>query len=188
MPAYIGIAMASVGLISVPAQLAGYREAGILRRFRASSIPRWVVFGSQAILALIVMTVTGAVMVGAAAAGYGLGRPESIGTCAIAILLGACAVIALGLGLGTLLPSVRAAQLAGMILFFLSLLLSGAGPPPEMMTAALNRVADFLPMTHVIRLIQGPWLNFGWDYTAMWVVLAMTAISVGLVMRFSNFR
>jgi ABC-2 type transport system permease protein len=184
--AYIGIAMAAVGLISVPAQLAGYREAGVLRRFRASSIPRWVIFASQMIFALIVVAITGTLMVIATALVYGLEKPESIGACAIAISLGALCVIVLGLCLGTLLPSARAAQLAGMILFFLSLLLSGAGPPPELLGDGLNTVANLLPLTHVIRLIQDPWLGSGWNNTAMSIVLGITFVSAGLMMLFSR--
>ena len=44
--AYIGLVLATTGLITLPAHLAGYRDRGVLRRFRASSMPAWSVLGS----------------------------------------------------------------------------------------------------------------------------------------------
>ena len=125
-------------------------------------------------------------MVSTTAFVYGLSPPGSIGACLIAILLGALCVVSLGLCLGTLLRSARAAQLAGLILFFLSLLLSGAGPPPEMLGTGLNSVAELLPLTHVIRLIQDPWLGFGWNNHEMFIVLGIMAASLYFTSRFSK--
>jgi ABC-2 type transport system permease protein len=51
------------------------------------------------------------------------------------------------------------------------LLLSGAGPPPEVMTSAMRSIAGALPLTHAIRLLQDPWLGFPWTATALAAVL-----------------
>ncbi|MDQ4052240.1 MAG: histidine kinase, partial [Actinomycetota bacterium] len=48
--------------------------------------------------------------------------------------------------LGTLLPSARAAQAIGLLLFFPSFLLGVGGPPPEAMSESLRAVADVLPL------------------------------------------
>ncbi|HEX6146173.1 MAG TPA: ABC transporter permease, partial [Acidimicrobiia bacterium] len=45
VPAYLALVAASVGLISLPTQLAGNRERGVLKRYRASSMPAWAVVG-----------------------------------------------------------------------------------------------------------------------------------------------
>ena len=47
VPGYIALAAAAVGLIMIPAHLASYRERGVLRRFRAASIPASTVFAAQ---------------------------------------------------------------------------------------------------------------------------------------------
>ncbi len=39
VPAYVALVTASVGLISVPAHMAGNRERGVLKRYHASSMP-----------------------------------------------------------------------------------------------------------------------------------------------------
>ena len=38
VPAYVGLVMAAVGLLSMPVRLATYRERGVLRQFRAGGV------------------------------------------------------------------------------------------------------------------------------------------------------
>jgi len=40
-------------------------------------------------------------------------------------------------------------------------LLSGGGPPPDVMSAPMRRIADVLPLTHAISAIRDPWLDDG---------------------------
>ena len=61
VPAYIGLVLSSIGVISMPVHLAGYREQGVIRRFRASSIAMWSVFGAQ-IAVNFVIAVLGAIL------------------------------------------------------------------------------------------------------------------------------
>jgi ABC-2 type transport system permease protein len=70
---------------------------------------------------------------------------------------------ALGVFLGAVLPTARAAQGLGMILFFVMLILGGAGPPREVMTDAMGYVGDATPLWHAILLLQDPWLGLGWN-------------------------
>jgi ABC-2 type transport system permease protein len=37
MPSYFGLVMMAIGTVALPVHIAGYRERGVLRRFRASS-------------------------------------------------------------------------------------------------------------------------------------------------------
>ena len=63
--------------------------------------------------------------------------------------------------LGTLLPSARAAQAIGLMLFFPSFLLGVGGPPPEAMSDTLRNVADVLPLALANEAIREPWLGLG---------------------------
>jgi len=186
--AYIGTVISAVGLISLPVHIAGYREAGVLRRFRASSISKWCVIGSQIIISMVIIVVSCAVLMIATTFAYDLKIPESIGTVVAAVLLGALTFTVLGSFLGTILPTPRAAQLAGLILFFVMLLLSGAGPPPELMGDTLTSVAKLLPLTHVVKLIQDPWLGLGWNHTELQIVLGILVTSGLLALRFFKWE
>ena len=186
--AYIGTVISAVGLISLPVHIASYREAGVLRRFRASSISKWGVFGSQIIISLVVIVLSSTVLIIATALAYDLKTPESIPAVVAAVLLGALTFAVLGVFLGTVLPTPRAAQLAGLILFFMMLLLSGAGPPSELLGDTLNSVANLLPLTHVVKLIQDPWLGFGWNRTELLIVLGILVTSGVLASRFFKWE
>ena len=97
-----------------------------------------------------------------------------------AYLLTAVSFAALGALLGFVLPTARTAQGLGVLLFFVFMMLGGAGPPKEVLPATLSRIADGIPVTHAGALVRGPWTGAGWDGSALLVVVAMLVLSLGL--------
>ena len=79
-----------------------------------------------------------------------------------------------------MLPGARAAPGAGIILWFVMMMVGGAGPPPEVIGATLRAVAQVTPLHHVVTLIQDPWLGFGWNWTETVVILAIAVACTGL--------
>jgi ABC-2 type transport system permease protein len=59
-------------------------------------------------------------------------------------------------------------------------MLSGAGPPPEVLSPAMTRFADFLPLTHLIVALQDPWLGKGINWAELGI-LAGIAVAAGAV-------
>ena len=49
-------------------------------------------------------------------------------------------------------------------------MLSGAGPPKEVMTEAMRVFSDLLPLTYVIEMLQDPWLGFAWNPVPIGIV------------------
>ena len=177
LPAYIGLAITSVGVIGIPAHLAGYREAGVLRRFRASSVSVWGLLGSQIAVAFVIAVVSSALLGVMTVLAFDVSAPESVAGVAGAFALSTLSFAALGFLLGALLPTSRSAQLAGLMLFFVMMLISGSGPPREVLGTALQRVADVMPLTHVVVLLQDPWHGLGWNLTEMGVVAGILVVS-----------
>lgn len=176
-PAYVGLAVAGFVLIALPAHLVEYRETGVLRRLQASGVPRGVVLLSQLGAALVIATAGVVLLLAAALLFAEASLPAAAGLFLLAYLLGAVALTAVGLVLGTVLPTARAAQAVGLLLWFTMLFLSGAGPPPEVLPGALRTLGDWLPFTPVVRLLQEPWLTGGWATRQSVVVLAVAAAS-----------
>jgi ABC-2 type transport system permease protein len=87
---------------------------------------------------------------------------------------------ALGILLGSLMPTARAAQGLGVLLFFVFMMLGGAGPPREVLPAAMGRIGDVLPMTHAARLVRDPWLTETWDWGALAVMVGILVASAAL--------
>lgn len=175
VPAYIGLATASLGLVALPVHLAGYRERGILKRFRASDVPLWSVLGGQVASTVVAGLAGSLVLWVAAVLTYRVALPvQPLLVCA-AFFFAALCFGAVGVLLGTLLPTARAAQGAGVILWFVMMMVSGPGPPIEVLNGTLRTVAGALPLRHVVLLLQDPWLGFGWNWAEMLVVLCITA-------------
>lgn len=183
VPAYFGVVAMSVGLIMLPTRLTAYRTGGVLRRFRASLVPIWVVLGSQ-VLAAVVLGGVGAALVWACAdLVYDVRVPASVWEVALGFLLTSAAFAAIGALLGAALPSTRAAQGAGLMLFFVMLFLSGAGPPTEVMSDRMRAIADFLPLTYAIDVMQKGWNDAGWDGAGFIVLGGITVVAGWLALR-----
>jgi ABC-2 type transport system permease protein len=173
--AYIGVVIAAIGLVMLPVHLASYRERGVLRRFDVSRYPRWALPAAWIIVAMVITIVAIAVLLVTGHLVYGLPEPDNLLGVVIGTLLGAFAFISIGLGMA--LPSARSAQGLGMLLFFPFFLLGGAGPPPDAMGDPMSSIANVVPLTHVVRSIQEPWLDLGSPTGHIAVLAALVALA-----------
>jgi ABC-2 type transport system permease protein len=188
MPSYYGLIMMAIGTVALPVHLTGYRERGVLRRFRASSFSVWSVLGSQLLVSFI-MVVAGSILVTILGkVSYAPDWPVNVGLLLVAFVLGTVCFTCFGIFLGAILPSTRSAQGVGMLLFFIMMILGGAGPPPEVMTGAMQVIGEITPLHWVIYMLQNPWFGFEWHTFASLIVLGVTVVSAGLAARFFRWE
>lgn len=178
VPAYVALVAAAVGVVALPVHLASYREQGVFRRFRAAGLRVWSLLAAELAVVAALAIVGGALVGLAAALAYDNRRPGAVIGVVGVFALVTTTFAALGVLLGAVLPGPRAAQGAGAILFFSMMMLGGAGPPPEVMSPVMSALADGLPLTHAVRLLQDPWLGFAWEW---WSFLALLGFLVGSV-------
>lgn len=187
VPAYIALVAASVGLITLPTQLASNRERGVLKRYRASSMPAWAVIGSQVGVTFLISAVSALILVLAAIPVYDVTGPTSTLTVLAGFAVAALAFSSIGVLLGALLPSSRSAQALGVLLWFVMLMVGGAGPPPEVLTGAMNTVGEFTPLHYAIRALQDGWLGLDAGYS--WLVVGvLTLACAGAAVRFFRWE
>ncbi len=178
--AYVSLVAATAGVLSLPVHLAGYREQGVLRRFRASAVRPAALVGAHMAVTVVFATAGAVLLAIMSVVAYDAALPEDWVGVVAAYLLTAVSFAGLGALLGFLLPTARAAQGLGVLLFFVFMMLGGAGPPKEVLPATLSHVADGIPVTHAGELVRGPWVGEGWDGRALLFMLAMLAASLGL--------
>ncbi len=170
VPAYVALVVASVCVISIPTHLAGNRERGVLKRFHASSVTVWAVAGAEVLVALTLAVASALILILAAGLVYDFSSPNSpLAVVGVFVYL-TVGFAALGVFLGAVLPTARAAQAVGMLLWFVMLFLGGAGPPPEVLTDAMRAVSDVTPLWHAVQVMHDVWL--GLDAGLSWLVFS----------------
>lgn len=185
---YVGLVMASAGLITLPLRLATYREAGVLRRYRAAGVSVPVVLGAQVLVCIGMSVIAATGIVISSTLLYGTLLPESWGFTLLGAAIGVLTFAAIGVLLGAILPTARAVQGAGLALFFVMMMVSGSGPPRNVLTTPMRAVSDALPLTHLNLLLQDAWLGFGWSMPQALATCAFGLASAILAVRFFRWE
>ncbi|MBK6562868.1 MAG: ABC transporter permease [Dehalococcoidia bacterium] len=184
---YVGLVMASAGLVTLPLRLAAYRDAGVLRRYRAAGVSVPVVLGAQVLVSLGMSVLAAAGIIvgstlvcgrppGELAAGYRRHWPWPAHLLMHRRAAGGD-------------PSIRQGGAgAGLTLFFVMMMISGSGPPLEVLTSAMRAVSNAMPLTHLNLVVQDAWLGFGWSWAESLITLAFGAASGILAVRFFRWE
>jgi ABC-2 type transport system permease protein len=188
MPSYYGLVMMAIGTVALPVHLSGYRERGVLRRFRASSFSVWSVLGSQLMVSFLIAIVGSLLITVVGIVTHHPHMPINPVQLVAAFVLGTICFTCFGFFLGAVLPSTRSAQGVGLILFFVMMMLGGAGPPPEVLTGAMGVIGEITPLRYVILMLQNPWLGFGWHTSASLITAGITVVSALLAARFFRWE
>lgn len=181
--AYVALTVVTVGVLALPVHLAAYRERGVLRRFRASGLPRAALVSAHVVVALLLGMVGAVLLVATSKVGYDVTLPRSWPLTIAAFLLVTVTFASLGTLLGAVMPTARAAQGLGVILFFVFMMLGGSGPPAEVLPDLMRRLGDLVPMTYAARALRDPWLNGTWNLDASLVMVGVLVVSAVLAVR-----
>jgi ABC-2 type transport system permease protein len=180
---YLAAAIAAMGFMGTPTHLASYRDSGVLRRFRAAGLPAGSLVLSQMVVLAVLALVGAGAMLALAYAGFDLAAPSSVAGVVAGFAAGVVAFAGIGALLGSLLPSARAAQGLGLLLFFGTFFLVGGGPPPGVLPDGLNTVAGWTPTGLVVDAIRSPWHGQGLDVAAMVPLGAIAVAAYALAVR-----
>ena len=183
VPAYIAGTIAAMGIIAIPVHLASYRERGVLRRLRASGIAPGSVLIAQVLVASLLVAVATLVMLLLGSASFELSAPESWPIFLAGLVLATASFCALGVALATLLPSARAAQSIGLLLFFGMFFISGGGPPEPIMPDGVVFAANALPMSYAVDALQSGWWDGNWHGTGFAVLFTLMIVSSLVALR-----
>ena len=154
VPILIAMAIAILGLISLPAALVSYRDQGILRRLSTTPVPpSWVLAGQLVINFCIAMTSLLIVIVVGIVA-FGLDVPQNPGALVLSIVLSIAALFAIGLSIASAARSGVAARAIGAGAFYPLLFFAGMWLPRAMMPGVLQGISNFTPLGASVQAMQ----------------------------------
>ena len=172
----IGAVLSLVAIISI------YREGGILKRLRATPLSPVTILGAHVFLKLVFTAIGLALLVLAGRRVFPGAMEVNVVSFGAAVLLGTLSILSLGFVIASIVPTARFAQPIGAAVLYPMVALSGLFFPVEQLPGYLRVIANLLPTTHAVALMQGVWDGSGWsahlsDVAAL-VVIAAVCVAV----------
>ncbi len=186
VPALAAIVIGTVGLIGLPITTAADRRQKLLRRYQATPLRPLVYFAADVSVHFGSALLGMGLVIIVARLVFGLRFGGSWAAVLGGFTLSTLAFVGVGYVLASLVRSERVAQAVGMALYFPLMFLSGAAMPLQTMPGNVREVARWLPLTHVVDLLQDLWFGVGWNWLSGLVLLGM--LLAGTVASAALFR
>jgi ABC-2 type transport system permease protein len=126
------------------------REAGVLKRRRATPVPPGIIIGGQALATLVTAAIASILLLLVARIGYGIGfSPGAIAAMAIAAIVGTLTFACLAYAVSGLIGSPDAAQPIVQATMLPLYFISGVWIPTASLSPALRHIAEIFPIEHL---------------------------------------
>jgi len=188
LPAYMGIIIVTVGMMSVPISTAEDRERGVLKRFHSTPLsPAIYLFAN--IFTYFIMSFIGVTLL------FLLGKfvyHVQYGGNIFSVLAGftisTLSFFSFGYLIASLSPTGRVANVVGMVTGFLMMFLSGAAIPIEVIGDKVGGISKYLPLTYVVRFLKGLWAGNSWGSHWLDLTVILGLLVVGSVLSTVTFK
>jgi ABC-2 type transport system permease protein len=183
LPVLASVLIAISAVLSLVTIISIYREGGILKRLRATPLRPQTILTAHVIVKLMLTAATLALMVLAGKRYYPVGVHVRLFGFTVALLISTWSILSIGFLIASIVPTARFAQPIGAVILYPMIAVSGLFVPVESLPPILHVVAQVLPLTYTVSLLQGIWKGDAWsthlgDLAALAVVfVACTALS-----------
>ncbi|HEX5476117.1 MAG TPA: ABC transporter permease [Vicinamibacterales bacterium] len=162
VPALGAMLIALGAVLSLITIVALYRDAGILKRLRATPLRPQTILAAHVAVKLLFTAITLVLMILAGRRFYPIPADVPIFSFTIALLFTTFTILSLGFLIASIVPTARFAQPIGTAILYPMLGLSGLFVPVSVMPPPLARIARLLPLTYAASLLRGIWQGDGW--------------------------
>jgi ABC-2 type transport system permease protein len=139
--------------------LVGRRETGILKRLRATPLPPGAYIAAVLLSTLLVFAAQAVALLALGSAAFGASMPENPLGFAGAVVLGVASFAGLGVGAAALIRSAEGVSAVVNVVLLPMAFLSGSFGPTEDYPAFLEAIADVLPLTYFLDIVNGVYLD-----------------------------
>ena len=166
------------------------REASLLKRLRSTPLPPSTYLAAVLLSTLAVFALQSVALVGLGGLAFGASAPANALGFAGAVVLGVACFAGMGLGAAALIRSAEGVSAVVNVVVLPMAFLSGSFGPTENLPAFLEAVADVLPLTYFLDLVNGVYLDgdslFA-DPPALAVVAAWGVAGLVVALRWFNW-
>lgn len=148
------IAICAGGVMGFPLVVSDYRHKKILKRFKVTPTSPALILAVQVVIYALYSIVSLFLVYAAASVFFSYQMNGSWVHFVGAYLLVMISMFSIGLLVGGVAPNIKVAGLLASLLYFPMIIFSGATLPYEIMPAALQQAADFMPLTQGIKLMK----------------------------------
>ena len=186
VPAYSAMIVAVTGLMAFPLTITSYKEKKIYKRFDATPAGKGLVMTVQAAVNLFMTVIGFSLLFIIGKLVYDIKIQGHWLPIALALLLSIAAIFSLGFFFTAVSPTTKINNLLCYFSYFIMIFLSGATMPKEIFPAVIIKVSKFLPLTHVVELLQGTFRGASFkEYGGSLIVLLsliIVCVAVGAVL------
>jgi ABC-2 type transport system permease protein len=183
-----GYGAANTAFAGLAIALVVRREAGVLKRLRATPLPPTTYLAAVLLSTLVTFALQAVSLLALGGLVFDASMPKNWLGFAGAIVLGVACFAGMGLAAAALIRSAEGVSAVVNVVVLPMAFLSGAFGPTRDFPAVLQAIADVLPLTYFIDIVDGVYLDgdsFFADPGALAVVLAWGA--AGLVVALVRF-
>jgi ABC-2 type transport system permease protein len=188
IPSLTAVIISMAGLMSTTITMATYRENGVLRRLRTTPVSPLVVLAAQVIVVFAMTCLGMLLLIAAGRLVYHVRFEGNAFSVLAGFVLSSLSFFGIGFILAGTMPTARTAQVAGMVLLYPMMFLSGAFFPVELLPAAVQKVSAFMPLTYVVNLLSGLWIGQPWGDHLLDVGVLAGMLLLGIIISVKTFR
>jgi len=160
IPALCAMNVITVSVFTLNINMITQRESGILRRYRVSPIrTAWVLISNSIQGLFLVLAGAIEIIIVARLVWDVTFSVASLLMLMLCLVFGCLVFFCLGFALSGLTRTPGAASGLAMAVFFPTLFLSGIAMPINILPTIMQRISEWLPMTHYVDLARGLWLG-----------------------------
>lgn len=178
------IAICAGGVMGLPLLVSDYRHKKILKRFKVTPISPAMILAVHVVIYVIYSIVSLILVYATATLFFHYHMNGSwlhfLGSYFLIML----SMFSIGMVVGGVASNMKTASIIACVLYFPMLIFSGATLPYEVMPAALQKVADILPLTQGIKLLKAASLGLPVESVLLpivvMIVLAVICITISI--------
>ncbi len=163
LPVFASILIALSAVLSLVTIISIYREAGILKRLRATPLRPQTILTAHVLVKVLLTAVSLTMLMLAGKRYYPVDVHVDVVGFGLALLLSTLSILSMGFVIASVVPTARFAQPVGTLVLYPMLALSGLFVPVESLPPALRMAARGLPLTYSVSLLKGIWSGEAWS-------------------------